>query len=204
MTRKTYGQFCAVARSLDHIGERWTLLIVRELLVRPCRYVDLKDALPGIATNLLAQRLRDLESDGIVTRSRGLYDLTPFGRGLEPVLKHLIRWGSRFMHDRDDDILQPQWLALALDALLPKRGGGCIEIRVDDEVMHLRDGRVRLGTCTDPRAVVEGSADAILGLAAGRLSMRSVRVSGDRAFAEKAFGAPIRRRSGRSTSRPPG
>lgn len=82
---RSYGQYCSLARSLDVIGDRWTLLIVRELWLRPCRYNDLSDSLPGIATNLLTDRLRKLEAAGVVERpAGGLYALTPGGRTSRP------------------------------------------------------------------------------------------------------------------------
>ena len=98
---KTYGQFCAVARSLDLVGDRWVLLIVRELLSQgPCRFTDLRDGLPGIATNLLASRLKDMEENGLIARvdapppiATGLYQLTERGRGLRPVIEALVEWG---------------------------------------------------------------------------------------------------------------
>ena len=98
---RSYGEFCAVARALDVIGDRWTLLIVRELLLRPCRYTDLRDGLPGIATNLLAERLRELEAANVVERedpeppvATTLYRLTERGEQLRPVIQQLLRWGA--------------------------------------------------------------------------------------------------------------
>src|SRR5712692_9066748 len=99
---RSYGQFCGLAKSLDVIGDRWTLLVVRELLIRgPSRYTDLRDGLPGIATNLLAERLRDLEEAGIVVRDDApppiaatLYRVTPRGEALQPVLRELGRWSA--------------------------------------------------------------------------------------------------------------
>lgn len=97
---KSYGEYCALSRALDVIGDRWTMLVVRELLIAPSRYSDLHKALPGIATNLLAQRLRTLEEAGVVTSeeqpapvSARVYSLTDWGRGLQTVLVDLARWG---------------------------------------------------------------------------------------------------------------
>ncbi len=102
---RSYGQYCSVAKALDVIGDRWTLLIVRELLLRgACRYTDLKNGLPGIATNLLADRIRELESAGLVRREEApppvattLVHLTETGAELEPVIKALGWWGIRYM-----------------------------------------------------------------------------------------------------------
>jgi DNA-binding HxlR family transcriptional regulator len=115
---RSYSQHCAIARSLDVIGDRWTLLIVRELWLRPFRYTDLRAALPGIATNLLAERLREMEADGIVTKTvepppiaTAIYRLTERGAGLIPVLKELLRWGSPLMTaGQGDDAFLPHWL----------------------------------------------------------------------------------------------
>src|SRR5215831_13850090 len=99
---RSYNEYCAVAQALDVVGERWSLLIVRELLIRgPSRYTDLRSGLPGIATNLLADRLRELEQAGVVRRHEApppvattLFELTDRGRELEPVLNALGRWGG--------------------------------------------------------------------------------------------------------------
>ena len=115
---RSYGQHCAIARSLDVIGDRWTLLIVRELWMRPCRYTDLRTALPGIATNLLAERLREMEANGLLTKTvepppiaTAIYRLTERGAGLVPVLKQLLRWGSPLMQlGQGDDTFLPHWL----------------------------------------------------------------------------------------------
>src|SRR5215813_8991689 len=102
---RSYGQYCSVAKALDVVGDRWTLLIIRELLTQgPCRYTDLKNGLPGIATNLLSDRLRDLESAGLVRREEAappiattLFHLTDTGAELQPVLSALAGWGLRYM-----------------------------------------------------------------------------------------------------------
>src|SRR3989337_2325555 len=114
MTRKTYGQYCGLAKALDHIGDRWTLLVIRELLLGPRRYSVIREALPGIATNLLADRLRDLERDGLVSRTDGTYELTEVGRGLEPAIYDLVQWGGLWMHSRPrSDTFRPEWLVIA-------------------------------------------------------------------------------------------
>src|ERR671923_662341 len=102
--KRSYDQWCAVARALDIVGERWTMLIVRDLLVGPKRYTDLLAGLPGIGTNLLAQRLRELEDRGLVERSAlpppagaTVYRLTETGAALEPVVHALGRWGFQFL-----------------------------------------------------------------------------------------------------------
>jgi DNA-binding HxlR family transcriptional regulator len=119
---RSYGQFCALARALDIVGDRWTLLIVRELGIRPCRYRDLQDGLPGIATNLLADRLRALEDHGLVVTeeapppvSATLYRLTERGMDLLPSLDSLAGWGAREMlRGQGDDEFRTHWLALPI------------------------------------------------------------------------------------------
>lgn len=178
---KTYGQYCAVARALDHVGDRWTLLIVRELLIEPRRYSQIRAALPGVATNLLADRLRSLEADGLLRKeSGGTYALTSLGRGLENVIHELVRWGGVWMIEgRGGDHFRPQWLAVALDALLDLEAAGKVEIHVDDEVLHVAEGRVSLGPLEEPDAVIAGSAEHILGFAAGMLPTSAISVQGD-------------------------
>src|ERR1041385_7632555 len=116
---RPYRQFCALSKALDVIGERWSLVIVRELLIRgACRYTDLRGGLPGIATNLLADRLRELEAAGIVQREDApppvattLFSLTERGLALQPVISELGRWGVPLMSDASpDDQFRGQWL----------------------------------------------------------------------------------------------
>src|ERR1041385_1455903 len=121
---RSYDQFCALAKALDVVGDRWTLLIVRELLIRDaCRYTDLRDGLPGVATNLLAGRLRELEQSGIIEREDApppvaatLYRLTARGRDLEPVIEALGRWGAPLLgeHKSKNDAFRSHWMALPL------------------------------------------------------------------------------------------
>jgi len=118
---RSYRQYCGVAKALDVIGDRWTLLIVRELLTRrPCRYTDLMDGLPGIATNLLADRLEGLDQAGIVRREAApppvgtdLFHLTARGAALEPVLLELGRWGGPLLATATrNDEFRDHWLKL--------------------------------------------------------------------------------------------
>src|SRR5580698_8027979 len=109
-----------MARALDIIGDRWSLLIVRELAARPCRYNDLQAGLPGIATNLLAERLRALEAAGVIVKDEdgNFYRLTERGRELRGVTRELVRWGTPLMTSgQGNDAFRPQWLPLALDAM---------------------------------------------------------------------------------------
>src|SRR2546425_7931815 len=114
---KRYGQACAIATALDVVGERWSLLLVRELTFGPRRYRDLAAGLPGIPSNVLAARLKDLQAAGVVTRRTlpaptdlTVYELTDAGRALQPALKELLDWGLRYgPRVSPDDAVQPGW-----------------------------------------------------------------------------------------------
>jgi DNA-binding HxlR family transcriptional regulator len=184
MTMRSYGQYCSIARSLDLVGDRWTLLVVRELLLRGAsRFTDLKNGLPGIATNLLSSRLKELESAGLVSREEApppvattLYSLTEDGAALEPVLKAFASWGLRFMsEERADDVFQARWLAyapawFAVDAD-PAGPPAVIQLNAADQqaVVELGDGQVRtrVGRADEPDLVLEGPPRAVMGLLMG-------------------------------------
>jgi DNA-binding HxlR family transcriptional regulator len=122
---RRYQQFCPLARSLDLLGDRWSLLIIRELALRPCRYTDLRTGLPGIATNLLADRLRQLQEAGVVRAEHApppvattLYSLTDWGAELRPILVQLGRWGLRLMASgQGQDHFRSRWLILGVVAI---------------------------------------------------------------------------------------
>ncbi len=114
---KRYGQFCAVARALDLVGDRWTLLIVRELLLRPCRFTDLLDGLPGVPRNLLAGRLRTLVDDGQVEHQAGSYALTGRGLELRPAIRALALFGApELTRGPEGDAVRGRWIGPAVDA----------------------------------------------------------------------------------------
>lgn len=118
MPRRSYDQYCAVARALDAVGERWSLLIVRELLAGPRRYTDLHADLPGVSTDILAARLKQLEGDGLATRrklerpaSGTVYELTARGRELRPVIEALGQWGMPALGEqRPTDAVREHWV----------------------------------------------------------------------------------------------
>jgi DNA-binding HxlR family transcriptional regulator len=190
---KMYGQYCAIARGLDVVGDRWTLLIVRELLTGPCRYADLQEGLPGIASNLLADRLRHLEQNGVVDRdSRGAYKLTKWGQGLAEPVYALARWAGPLMAERAGDEYRSTWLVPAVAAIFegvdPSRPDLTIEIQTGDTPMTIvsAGGRVQVQSGPADRAdlVISGPPDGVLGLLAGALdkaaaSERGVFVHGD-------------------------
>src|SRR3954452_2276712 len=163
---KRYEQYCPMAHALDLVGERWVLLIVKELMRGPKRYTDLVECLPGIGTNILAARLRDLERHGVVARrtlpppaASKVYDLTDYGRALRPALRELAMWGARSLGPPTEDSgLFPGWLRNALDVVMaPLAPPGRFEFRVDGEVASLVDGEVGPGSIADPDVLVEGT-----------------------------------------------
>ncbi|MGW5612445.1 winged helix-turn-helix transcriptional regulator [Streptomyces sp. NPDC003877] len=144
--RRSYDQYCSAARALDVVGDRWTLLIVRELLAGPRRYTDLHADLPGVSTDVLASRLRDMERDGLATRRRlpppgaaSVYELTARGRELLPVLQALGEWGQDELGERrPTDAVRAHWFALPLLRLLD--GEGLVEVRLEEGRFHLHAG----------------------------------------------------------------
>jgi DNA-binding HxlR family transcriptional regulator len=185
---RSYDQYCSIARGLDIVGDRWTLLLVRELLLQgPCRYTDLKNGLPGIAANLLSARLKELEDAGLISRENApppvatiLYGLTRDGRALEPVLKALGLWGLRYMTaERPADSFQSRWLAYAPAWFTTdtEPGGPPAVIQLvaagEETVIELGDGQVRgrTGRAIDPDLVLDGPPRAILGLLTGLIDI---------------------------------
>lgn len=144
--RRSYDQYCSAARALDLVGDRWTLLIVRELLAGPRRYTDLHADLPGVSTDVLASRLKDMERDGLTTRRRlpppgaaYVYELTDRGRRLLPVLQALGSWGeSELGERRPTDAVRAHWFALPL--LRSLEGEGTVEVRLEEGDFHVRVG----------------------------------------------------------------
>ncbi|MEV5757004.1 helix-turn-helix domain-containing protein [Streptomyces tendae] len=145
--RRSYDQYCSAARALDAVGDRWTLLIVRELLAGPRRYTDLHADLPGVSTDVLASRLKDMEREGLTTRRRlpppgaaYVYELTARGRGLLPVLEALGAWGAGELGERrPTDAVRAHWFALPLLRALREAGAaeGVVEVRLEEGVFHL-------------------------------------------------------------------
>jgi len=145
---RRYDQFCGLARALELVGERWTLLVVRELLDGPKRYGELAQVLAPIATDVLAGRLRELEAAGLVTREAGrTYVLTADGAALAPTLDALARWGLRRLERRPADVVNPRWLGLAVRALLrTDRPGVDIVVRLEvpegSATLHITEATV--------------------------------------------------------------
>ncbi|WP_454792560.1 winged helix-turn-helix transcriptional regulator [Mycolicibacterium lutetiense] len=188
---RSYGQFCALARSLDVVGDRWTLLIVRELLPGAMRYGELKTSLAGIATNLLAERLRTMEANGIVERriddTGVVYGLTPWGAALREPMESLGRWGVPLLATgRGEDAFRPRWLTLALPALLlGVTATPAVELGIETDgfLMTLRideAGPSAFVPKERPGSVLTASPDSVVALAVGAITV-------DQAVADGAF-----------------
>jgi DNA-binding HxlR family transcriptional regulator len=194
---KHYDHYCPVAHALDIVGDRWALLVVRELMLGPKRYTDLADGLPGIGTNILAARLRDLEAAGVVAKktlpppaASRVYDLTDYGRGLKPVMRELALWGAQSLGPPTaEDELFPGWLLNPVEMILaPRAPAGRFEFRVGDEIASLVDGVAHTGPIEEPDVVVEGDAAGFYNLFVER-AIDAVSIEGDRSLLEKLLDA---------------
>jgi DNA-binding HxlR family transcriptional regulator len=193
---KRYNQYCPVAHALDLVGERWSLLVVRELAHGPLRYTDLHARL-GCGTNVLAQRLRELESGGVVARRKlpppaasTVYELTSSGEGLRPVLHSLAWWGVRTLGPPPDDVeFEPGWLTGALQtALWSIPVGDVIEFRVGDEVASFHSGGAHQGHSSEPDAVVVTDPRGLYHLLVDG-DLARVEVEGDEGAVERLLAA---------------
>jgi DNA-binding HxlR family transcriptional regulator len=162
-TARSYGQFCGIARALDLVGERWALLVVRELVLGPKRFSDLCAGLPGIGSNVLTTRLRELVAAGVIARRQlpppaasTVYELTEYGQELVPVLLALGRWGARMLGERKEgESLRSEWIGVALHAYFdPEAAAGVtatIELRLSEGsfVVRIADGALTVTAGTD-------------------------------------------------------
>jgi DNA-binding HxlR family transcriptional regulator len=174
---RSYGQYCGVTAAVDLIGERWALLIVRDLFVGPRRYTDLKQGLPRIPTNILSTRLKELQEGGVIRRvplhNCGLvYELTPYGRSFEPIMLALGRWGFQAMGDpQEGDVVTPDSLTMALRTAFQRDAAADAEyeLHVGDVALRasVRDGELRITQLAPPAPPVggappEGDPDAVI------------------------------------------
>lgn len=207
MARRTYRQHCALARALDLVGERWTLLVVRELLTGPRRYSEIASNLPGLGTNLLAARLRELVEGELVTHDGSVYTLTERGASLEDAVVALARFGAadlgvRRAGDHWNAGWNPIALKYAFDSTRARRTRAVLELRIDDTRVQARIRNGRLETSAEPRwkpdAVLSSDGATFLALSAGELDFEQaesagrIAVEGDRRSlrsALRAFGA---------------
>jgi DNA-binding HxlR family transcriptional regulator len=183
---KTYDQYCPMAHALDLVGERWSLLVVRELLEEgQLRYTDHHCRLTGCGTNIHAARLKHLEQGGIVRRrhlpppaASTVYELTEYGEALRPVMHHLAHWGARSLGPPTAaPELDEGWLVGALRIALPPTVP-CVEFRVGDEVAHVAERESHAGPAEEPVAIVEGDLGAFYRLMVDR-DPNAVEVRGD-------------------------
>ena len=197
---RSYDQFCALARALDVVGDRWTMLIVRELLVRDSRYSDLRDALPGIATNLLADRLRQLREAGVIEAYDAsppiratVYRLTARGQGLRPAMRALAAWGLPLMASgQGTDVFRTQWLVIAVRILfdgvdVADLAPLTVLVEAGDEPATIEVGReglrMELGVpAYEARVEVAGEPEQVFGFLTGTSAARTagLRVRGPR------------------------
>jgi DNA-binding HxlR family transcriptional regulator len=197
---------CPLARALDVIGERWSLLVVRELLLGPRRYTDLLAGLPGVPTNLLANRLKDLQAAGLVTQrplpppaAVMVYELTEAGHALRAALGELRAWGARYgPAPQEDDAVRPAWVLLSASGRpVAMPADRTVELRVGQESFSLGvdDGRltVRGGPAGLPAATVTMPPETLYRLVDGRLTAsraeRQSTVDGDNTAARRTLDA---------------
>jgi DNA-binding HxlR family transcriptional regulator len=198
---RSYAQYCPLARALDVVGDRWAMLVVRELSFSPKRFTDLEQRLDGIAPNLLSRRLKELEAAGVVDRRRldppaaaTVYELTEKGRGLETAMFELAKWGIGFLGAFEGgEAFNLEWLIPALEEMADRDAARGVwevyEFRIDDASFWVRveDGDV--------------TVRAFLGIGFGTIVPEDAaaggrtRITGDAAKAEKALDilAPVRR-----------
>lgn len=190
---RSYGQYCGLARALDVVGNRWSLLVVRELLIGPARYAQLQAGLPGISTNLLTDRLRELEEAGVVQRQldsvgNGVaYTLTAWGYELRNTVAALVNWSTPLMVSGPrEDSFQPHWLVVALESLLgsnraksPTTAG--VEVEGTTLVVRIDRTGTHVGPPVDeqPKTVLRAEPMVILGLATGMLTVQQAIAAGD-------------------------
>ncbi|GAA3446593.1 winged helix-turn-helix transcriptional regulator [Planomonospora venezuelensis] len=206
MAKREFGQYCGLARAVEIVGERWALLIVRDLLVGPRRYTDLRKGLPKIPTNILSARLKEMEAAGVVHRrvlprpdGSVVYELTEYGRDLEEAVAHLSRWGARSLGEpRPGEIVTPASMVLAMrNTFRPEAAAGLTagyELRMGEVVFHLRvaDGALHAGEGPLPDAdLVIETGLAIKALMAGEITpdeavaAGAVRLTGDPALLKR-------------------
>jgi DNA-binding HxlR family transcriptional regulator len=209
-TKRTYGDPCGIARALDRVGERWALLVVRELLLGPKRFTDLRAGLPHIGPDVLSERLRELEQSGVVRRSKlpppagsRVYELTEWGRQLEPVVLALGRWGSRAPFPESDAQLGADALMIALKTVFdpsqapPDRIAIALKLGEDHFHAALADRRLEIvrGDAVRSEATIECEPWVVADVLwhGGSLDAPQIKLEGDRSAIERflgVFGAP--------------
>jgi DNA-binding HxlR family transcriptional regulator len=196
MSKRQYDQHCSLAQALDHIGERWSLLIIRELFLGPLRFSDLARSVGGPPTDVLTKRLRALEQSGIIRRreltapaSGSAYELTELGRELEPALVALGRWGLNFLSVSDAAALDPSTLANALRVILQPPADVSLVLQIDSGDQSYRlgigDGSISAerGAADAPDLILAGApGEILLTLAVPEIELDGVEIQGDAAL----------------------
>jgi DNA-binding HxlR family transcriptional regulator/putative sterol carrier protein len=210
MARDRYHQYCALARTLDVAGDRWTLLIVRELAPGPRRFTDLLDGLPGVSRNLLTGRLRALEGAGIIARqelpppaARQVYELTDDGRDLAVAMAPLIAWGARRLGERaPGESFRARWPAVAMAGLADREAARGVnetyEYLIGDTAFHftVSDGSIELhdGRAGNPAVTLTTDEETWADIASGKLEASSAAAAGALTVAGDAEAAKRLRR----------
>lgn len=192
-TKRSYGEACRFAYALDLVGERWALLVVRELLLGPKRFTDLRRGLPHASPNILSERLRELEQAGVVHRRKlpppaasQVYELTPWGEELEPVVTRLGAWGARSPVPPEHREIGPDSIVLALRSLFDAGAAAGLEadyeLRLGEERfrVEVRDGELELarGAAREPALTISTDAGTLAALIAGQLPLEVAIESG--------------------------
>ena len=193
-TARTYNEACGIPRALDRIGERWALMVVRELVLGPKRFTDIKQSLPHASPNVLTQRLKELEQSGVVRKRKlpppasvQVYELTEWGAELDRVLLELGRWGARAPMNAGEPTMSFDAHLLSLLTLFDRRRAGDfharLELRLGDEVFRAEvgDGQldIRRGTSLEPDAVVKTDAGTLLAISHGRRELADALAAGE-------------------------
>lgn len=190
---RSYGEACRLAHALDVIGERWSLLVIRELMLGAKRFTDLRHGLPHASTNILTERLRELESRGVIRKRRlpppsstSVYELTEWGTELEPILTRLGAWGARSPFPPDTQEINPDSIVLALRSLFDSDRAEedlAVVLRLDGEDFHavVRAGSLEIGrgALEDPDAILAGSAPGFAAVLSGQLPLDAATSAGE-------------------------
>jgi DNA-binding HxlR family transcriptional regulator len=191
---RSYGEACRFAHALDLVGERWALLVVRELLLGPKRFTDLRNDLPNASTNILTERLRELEAGGVVRRRKlpppaaaSVYELTEWGRELEPVVTQLGAWGARSPAPPETTAIGADAIVLALRSLFDPAAAGDMsatyEVRLGPDTFRVEvsEGELRLfrGAAEDPDGTIEADPATFAAVVSGQLGLDVAIAAGD-------------------------
>jgi DNA-binding HxlR family transcriptional regulator/putative sterol carrier protein len=192
-TKRSYGDACRFAHALDLVGERWALLVVRELLLGPKRFTDLRNGLPNASTNILAERLRELEAGGVIRKRKlpppagaSVYELTEWGGELEPIVTRLGAWGARSPFPPDSEEIGVDSIVLALRSLFdPEAAGKMVatyELRLGEDLFHVDIGdweiALHRGPAKDADAAIETDPATLAAILTGQLSLEEGLKSG--------------------------